>query len=86
MTQAILGRWGKNLAFRFPHEVARDLSLHEGERVEIESGPDHVIIRRARPSYGIRDLFAGKSPGEWRAIYADAYDWGPDLGREIVEE
>ena len=22
----------------------------------------------------------------WRALYADAYDWGPDVGREVVEE
>jgi hypothetical protein len=31
-------------------------------------------------------LFAGKAPEEWRAAYASAYDWGPDVGREAVEE
>jgi len=32
------------------------------------------------------ELFHGKTPREWRALYADAFDWGPDLGREAVEE
>ena len=36
-------------------------------------------------SVTLTELFRGRSPEEWRAIYKDAYDWGPDLGREIVE-
>jgi antitoxin MazE len=86
MTQAIVGRWGKNLALRFPNEIATRLQLHEGDRVEIEAGPDELIIRRAKPKYTVDELFAGKTPEEWRAIYADGYDWGPDVGHEIVEE
>jgi hypothetical protein len=31
-------------------------------------------------------LFRGKTPAQWRAEYADAFDWGPDVGREAVEE
>jgi hypothetical protein len=34
----------------------------------------------------LQELFRGKSPEEWRVAYADAFDWGPDVGREIVEE
>jgi len=86
MTQVVLGKWGKNIAVRFPNEIARELGLHEGERVEIDAAPDRIVIRRARPRYDMDALFAGKSAEEWRAIYADAYDWGPDVGQEIVEE
>jgi hypothetical protein len=32
------------------------------------------------------ELFRGKTPEQWRAEYADAFDWGPDVGREIVEQ
>ena len=85
MTHVILGKWGKSLALRLPHEIATELSLREGERVEIESGLGHIILRRATPHYELEKLFAGKSPEEWRTIYADAYDWGPDRGQEIVE-
>jgi hypothetical protein len=34
----------------------------------------------------LEELFHGKSPKEWRAAYAGALDWGPDVGREVVEE
>ena len=71
MTHAILGRWGKNLALRLPPEVASGLSLREGERVEVVSGPGEIIIRRAKPVYTPEELFAGKTPGEWRTIYAN---------------
>ncbi len=86
MTQATVGRWGKNLALRFPNEIASELRLQEGERLEIVSETDQIVIRRARPHYTLEEMFAGKSPAEWRAVYADAYDWGPDVGREIVDE
>ncbi len=86
MNHVTVGRWGKNLALRFPHDVAHALNLHEGERVEIEAGPDQIVIRRVRPRFTVDELFAGKSPAEWRALYAGAYEWGPDKGREIVEE
>jgi antitoxin MazE len=85
MTVATVGRWGKNLAIRFPNEIAGELRLREGDRLEIEAGADEIVIRRAKPKYTMEDMFAGKSPAEWRAMYADAYDWGPDVGQEIIE-
>jgi antitoxin component of MazEF toxin-antitoxin module len=85
MTHVIVGRWGKNLALRFPNEIAAAFQLHEGDRVEIESGPEQIVIRRAKPRYTLDELFAGKSPDEWREVYANAYDWGPDIGQEIIE-
>lgn len=86
MTHAILGRWGKNLAVRLPHEIASELSLREGERVEVVSGPDQIVIRRAKPRYTADEIFAGKSPGEWRTIYSNAFEWGADAGRENADE
>jgi antitoxin MazE len=86
MPHVTVGRWGKNLAVRFPNEIASAFQLHEGERVEIETGPEQIIIRRAKPRYTLSELFAGKSPEEWRALYAGAYDWGPDIGQEVIEE
>ena len=86
MSQAVVGRWGKSLAVRIPSEVADAAGIAEGERVEIETHDAEIVIRRAAPRFTLEELFRGKTPEEWRAIYADAYDWGPDVGREIVEE
>lgn len=58
MTHAIVGRWGKNLAVRFPNEIASEVGLHDGERVEIEAGINHIVIRRAKPVYSLEQMFA----------------------------
>jgi antitoxin MazE len=86
MSHAILGRWGKNLAVRLPNGIASELRLREGERVEVVSGPDQIVIRRAPPRYTPEELFAGKSPNEWRNIYANAHEWGADAGQENLED
>jgi antitoxin MazE len=86
MPRAIVGRWGKNLAIRFPAEIADALRLTEGERVEVAAIGEEVVIRKLPAETAIQVLFAGKAPEVWRALYRDAFDWGPDRGRERVEE
>jgi antitoxin MazE len=86
MSQATVGRWGKSLAVRIPGEIADAAGLIEGERVQIETQDAAIVIRRAPARFTLEELFRGKTPEEWRALYADAYDWGPDVGREIVQE
>ena len=39
-----------------------------------------------RSTATLEALFRGRSSDEWRALYAGAYDWEPDAGREVVEE
>ncbi len=86
MTLIRVGRWGKNLAVRVPADIANAAGLREGERVEIGTHEGAIIIRRSAPHFTLDELFRGHSPAEWRAEYAGACDWGPDLGREAVEE
>ena len=86
MSHITVGKWGKNLAVRFPGDVAREIGLHEGERVEIETQDGAIVIRRATPHFTLEDLFRGRSPKAWRAAYSGAFDWGDDVGREVVEE
>jgi antitoxin MazE len=86
MSHIRVGKWGKNLALRVPGDIASEIGLKEGERVEIEAHDGEIVVRRAAPRFTLEELFAGKSPEEWRKAYSDAFDWGPDIGREIVEE
>jgi len=85
MSHSTVGRWGKNLAIRFPGEIVRAAGVREGEQVEIEARGHEVLIRRVVPRFTLEEMFRGRSPQEWRAEYAEAFDWGPDVGREIVE-
>ena len=84
--QVTIGKWGKNLAIRLPGEIVKAAGLNDGERVEIETHDGDIVIRRTAPHFTLEELFRGKSPEEWRAAYIGAYDWGPDVGREAVEE
>jgi antitoxin MazE len=86
MPQVIVGKWGNNLAVRLPGEVVEAAGLKDGERVEIEARDRDIVIRRAIPRFTLTELFQGKSPEEWREAYAGAFGWGPDVGREIVDE
>jgi antitoxin component of MazEF toxin-antitoxin module len=86
MPRVTVGKWGKNLAIRFPAEIAKAAGLSDGEIVEIQALDRGIIIRRALPHFTLEELFKGKSPKQWRAAYARAFDWGSDVGREIVEE
>ena len=86
MARAVVGRWGKNLAIRFPTDIAKAAGLGDGQRVEIVSARDAIVIRKVKVEETAESMFTGKSPQAWRAMYRGAYDWGSDRGRERVDE
>ena len=79
--QARVARWGNSLGVRIPKDIARRTGLREGARVDVETDGDRIVISPARPRYVLADLLEGMTPEEMR----QAFDWGPDRGREIVE-
>lgn len=79
--QAQLTRWGNSLGVRIPKDIATRLGLTEGVRVEVEAEGSRIIITAAQPRYRLEDLLAGVTP---EAMH-EAFDWGPDRGREAVE-
>jgi antitoxin MazE len=85
MSQVTVGKWGKSLAVRLPTDIAKAAGLCEGQSVEVEAQDGDIVIRRAIPRFTLEELFRGQGAQEWRAAYAQAFDWGPDVGREIIE-
>jgi antitoxin MazE len=79
--QVQVARWGNSLGLRIPRDIAQRAGLREGTRVEISAEGDRIVITPARPRYVLADLLKGMTPQAMR----DAFDWGPDKGREIVE-
>jgi antitoxin MazE len=87
MSQVTIGKWGRTLAIRLPRDIVKDARLTSGERLNIEThAGGEIILRRVAPHFTLEELFRGKSAEEWRAAYANAFDWGPDVGREVVDE
>ena len=76
LSQVTIGKWGKSLATRLPGEIVKAAGLSNGERLEIETHDGEIVIRRAVPRFTLEELFRGRSPAEWRAAYAGAFDWG----------
>ena len=86
MAQAIIGRWGQSLAVRFPPDVVKLAGLGDGQQVELVPQNGEILIRKIEADLTVEGMFRDKSPEEWRALYADAYDWGSDRGRESVND
>jgi antitoxin MazE len=76
-----VSRWGNSLGLRIPKDIAQRAGLREGTRVEIEAEGDRIVIAPARPRYVLSELLKGMTPKAMR----EAFDWGPEKGREIVE-
>jgi antitoxin component of MazEF toxin-antitoxin module len=81
MSRAVIGRWGKNLAIRFPADIANAAGLGDGQRVEIVCSAEEITIRKLPAEVTAETMFAGKSPQAWRALYRGAYDWGPGVAQ-----
>jgi antitoxin MazE len=79
--QVQVARWGNSLGVRIPKQIAERAGLREGARVELEAETDRVVITRARPRYQLAELLEGMTPQPMR----EAFDWGPNQGREVVE-
>ena len=83
---ALLGRWGNNLAVRLPHEIVDAVKFREGERVDVSISGGDVVLRQVPQRETLEQMFAGRTAEAWRAEYAGAFDWGPDVGRELGPE
>jgi antitoxin MazE len=79
--QVQVSRWGNSLGLRIPKDIAARVGLREGTRVEIEAEGERIVISPARRRYTLAELLEGMTPEAMR----EAFDWGPDRGREIVE-
>jgi len=86
LAQVVVGKWGRTLAIRLPAEVVKAVGMRQGEHLEIEAHDGAIMLRKANPRLTLEELFRGKTPQEWQRAYADGFDWGPDVGREVVEE
>ena len=77
-----LARWGNSLAVRLPKDVTEALHLAEGAPLDIKVENGALLLRPTQPRYRLKDLLHGVTPRRMRG----AWSWGPDKGREAVED
>jgi antitoxin MazE len=81
MPKAQLAKWGNSLAVRIPKAVAEQAHLQEGDAILIEVAKGHIELRPAERIPTLKELVAQITP---KNRYEET-DWGPDVGKEIVE-
>ncbi len=79
--QVRVTKWGNSLGIRVPKSIAARIGLTEGSQVRIFAEDDRIVISTDRPVYQLEALLEGMTP---EAMH-DAFDWGPDVGREVVD-
>jgi antitoxin MazE len=80
--RARVAKWGNSLGVRIPREIADRAGMAEGSEIEIEAKGECVVIVPARRRYKLDELLQGMTPKAMR----EAFDWGPDRGREAIDE
>lgn len=79
--QVRASRWGNGLGVRIPKALAALVGLREGSRVDVRVEAGRPLLDVERQVFELEDLLAGLTP----EAMSEAFDWGPDVGREGVE-
>jgi antitoxin MazE len=79
--QVKISKWGNSLGVRVPKDIADKLGLKEGTSAELAIEKGRIVISAKKRRRTIEDLVVGMTP---KAMH-EAFDWGPDVGREEVD-
>ena len=78
--KTLVQRWGNSLALRIPKTFAEEISVREGDEVEMKVAKSRLIIaRRPRRDYHLADLVADIRPGN---LHQEMVVPGPE-GKEV---
>jgi antitoxin MazE len=79
MPRARIVKWGNSLAVRIPKAIVEALHLRAGDSLVIEASRGRIELRRSAPT--LSELVAGVTPEN---CFGEI-EWGPNVGKEIVE-
>ena len=82
MMHVRITRWGNSLGLRIPQDIVRRTGLKEGAEGDVALDDGRIVIAPPNPRYALKDLLVGMTPEAMR----EAFEWGPDRGREAVDE
>jgi antitoxin MazE len=80
--QVQLSKWGNSLGLRLPRALAQQIGVSEGQKVNIVAEGARLIIEPVSPGFSLPDLLVNMTPEAMR----EAFDWGEDASREVVNE
>lgn len=77
-----ISTWGSSAGIRIPKDFMTRSGLSVGQRVDLEVVPEGVLIRPSRPKFDINELVSQITDENMH----DFIDFGPSVGREIIDD
>ena len=81
MPKAQVVKWGNSLAVRIPKAVAEEARMREGDALIIKAAKNRIELLRNDKIPSLKELVAQITPENRH----EETDWGPDVGKEIIE-
>lgn len=72
---------GNSLGIHIPKHIAKKAGLHKGDPVSVEYSAGKILVVPDKKET-LMDLLSGITPENSHPLY----DWGDDVGREIIEQ
>jgi antitoxin MazE len=80
--QVLLSKWGNSLGLRLPKALTAEIGMSEGQKVEVRAEGGRIIVEPVRKTLTLEQMMENVTPEAMR----EAWDWGDDVGREIVDD
>ena len=80
--QVLLSKWGNSLGLRLPKALTAEIGVSDGQKVEVRAEGGRIIVEPVRKAYTLEQMMENVTPEAIR----EAWDWGDDVGREIVDD
>lgn len=75
-------KWGNSLAIRLPRAIFQSGKFAEGSEVILEEKGSGVILKVVKRKYPpLAEIMKNIKPDQWEP----ELDWGPDVGKEIID-
>ena len=81
MPKAQVVKWGNSLAVRIPKGVAERARMKEGDAIVIEAAKGRIELRPAERIPTLKEFVAQMTPENRH----EETQWGPDVGKEVIE-
>ncbi len=80
--QVLLSKWGNSLGLRLPKALTAEIGVTDGQKVEVRAEGGRIIVEPVRAPLTWEKMMENTTPEAMR----EAWDWGEDVGREIIDD
>ena len=80
--QVLVSKWGNSLGLRLPKTLAAEIGVSDGQKVEVRAEGGRIVVEPVREPLTWEKMMENVTPEAMR----EAWDWGEDVGREVVDD